>query len=108
MADYEEAMIVIQNLTEQKESYVVDSSSSEKSESDASDFDIEKGDIPMKAVWLSKQKDKKKSLPKKRFRIEDYAVDRRQSKRLRNTDVFEVKIHKGMTLRKLKLKVDQI
>jgi hypothetical protein len=102
-------MIVIQNITEKKEYYVVDSSASEKSESDASEFEVEKGEISMKAIWLGKKNgDKKKSLPKKRFRIEDDANDSRKSKRLRNTDIFEVKIHKGMTLRNLKLKVNMI
>lgn len=103
-------MIVIQNITEKKEYYVVDSSVSEKSESDASDFEVEKGEISMKAIWLRKKNnDKKKSLPKKRFRIEDDSNDqRRKSKRLRNTDIFEVKIHKGMTLRNLKLNVNMI
>ena len=81
--------------------YITDSS---KTESCNSDFE----DQEQNTSSQSKGKKKivrKESILKKRFKIDDDSTPRRQSKRIRNTDLFEVKIQKSMTLRKLKLKV---
>ena len=81
--------------------YITDSS---KTESCNSDFEDQEQNTSSQSKGKKKNV-RKESIIKKRFKIDHDSTPRRQSKRIRNTDLFEVKIQKSMTLRKLKLKV---
>ena len=98
MKKYEHAIISIRKIAADKSRDYSSGTSS------GTDYDDPSSKKSIKDIWASKDK-KNETTPKINFKVGVHSPTR-QSKRLRNADIVDVKISKEMTLRKLKLKVE--